>query len=132
MMRVLRTRWLLAAILLGVLVTPATSQPQCPEPQTLRAAVARLSVSAHPHLLHGPRHLPHPLHGGARHAVSVPGLERSVDGGRLRSLSDDAALARGQHDRAGRLGDAGLRLDAHGKALGRGVPRRLELAPALP
>lgn len=33
MMRVLRTRWLLAAILLGVLVTPATSQPQCPEPQ---------------------------------------------------------------------------------------------------
>jgi hypothetical protein len=33
MVRFLRTRWLLIGLVLGVLVTPATSQPQCPEPQ---------------------------------------------------------------------------------------------------
>jgi hypothetical protein len=33
MIRFLRTRLLLVGILLSVLVAPATSQPQCPEPQ---------------------------------------------------------------------------------------------------
>jgi hypothetical protein len=33
MIRFLRTRWLLIALVLGVLVGPATGQQQCPDPQ---------------------------------------------------------------------------------------------------
>ena len=33
MISVLRRRWLLAGLLFGALLTPATSEPQCPEPQ---------------------------------------------------------------------------------------------------
>jgi hypothetical protein len=33
MIQFLRTRWLVVAIVLGVLAMPATSQSQCPEPQ---------------------------------------------------------------------------------------------------
>jgi hypothetical protein len=36
MIRLLRRRWLLVGLLLGVLVTPATGQQPCPEPQFYR------------------------------------------------------------------------------------------------